>query len=140
MFARLDLAKMIGVKVCQFTVERLPMSVWTKWALDGWWLERRDGSKCAQCPAQDISVWALPVSLPALSVSAPSKSSSPPQTRDFYCASCWLREMLHQHGAGGTATECKKGGAVDVGIELRMAELRLEATGRGNKRMLENAV
>ena len=91
------------------------MFEWTQRALDGGWLERRDGSKCAQCPAQDISVWA-------------TKSSSTLQTREFYCGNCWLREMLHQHGAGGTATEWKKGGAVDAGIEHPMARLGLQDT------------
>ena len=47
--------------------------------------------------------------------------------------------MLHQHGAGGTATECKNGGAVDVGIELPMAALGLEETGQVIETRLEFA-
>ena len=116
LFAPLDLSTMTGVKVFEFTMEKVPMFEWTQRALDGGWLERRDGSKCAQCPAQDISVWA-------------TKSSSALQTREFYCGNCWLREMLHQHGVAGTATERKKGGVVDAGIEDPMARLGLHYPG-----------
>ena len=82
-FGALYLDKMTEVKVWQITVEKLTMTVWTKWALDGGWLDRRDGGKCAECSAEEISVWA-------------PESSSSHRASLYHCANCWLQEMLRR--------------------------------------------
>ena len=102
-FGSLELAKMTGVEVCKFTLPKLTMPEWTERALDGGWLDRLDGGKCTECTAEKIPVWA-------------PKSSSSNRTSSYWCADCWLRQMLHLHGDGSTASECLEDSAMGESI------------------------
>ena len=126
-FGPLDLAKMTGVKVSKITLAKLTMPVWTKRALDGGWLDRRDAGKCTECEAEEIPVWA-------------PKSWSSHWMSSYYCADCWLREMLRQHAHGSTASECKKGAAMDCAIEPSMPGLALQVTGQDGDSAMDEPV